>query len=150
MPNIRKNCPWIRWPAQHASVREKLSESLTYFLAIPIKWRLGGLVAVACFLLTLPTSPAYADAADQARRMTHFQWLQARGIFQSMGVVNGVPQLVLGSQRTKADNNAMAVFCRIIFDYFVENNSAVTNMVVIDSITGNQFAVVDSRGFHLT
>jgi len=47
--------------------------------------------------------------------MTHFQWLQARGIFQSMGVVNGVPQLVLGSQRTKADNNAMAVFCRIIF-----------------------------------
>ena len=41
-------------------------------------------------------------------------------------------------------------FVGSFFDYFVENNSAVTNMVVIDSITGNQFAVVDSRGFHLT
>jgi hypothetical protein len=105
----------------------------------------------ALYLLGIFTVPlAHANAADQARRITHFQWLQSRGVFQSMGVVSGTPQLVLGSKRGLVDNNAMAVFCQIIFDYFVENNPAVTTMVVIDGTTGTQFAIVDSSGFHVS
>ena len=109
---------------------------------------LGRSIPALCLLFIVATPAARASAADQAVRTTHFQWLQARGVFQSMGVVNGVPQLVLGPQRALADNNAMAVFCQIIFAYFVENDPTVTTMVVIDGNSGKQFATVDTSGFH--
>src|SRR5258708_6250320 len=113
-----------RYPGsvQTASVRNKPTKSFADLRTASERRFLGGSVAALCLLFTLTTLSAHAGAPDQARRITHFQWLQARGVFQSMGVVNGVPQLVLGKQRALADNNAMAVFCEIIFAYFLENN----------------------------
>jgi hypothetical protein len=149
MFNFGMDGRWRYLSAKFALVRKIHSEQLACSGESSATWRLCVSIGTICLVCALSSSPARADAADQARRVTHFQWLQARGIFQSMGVVNGVPQLVLGPQRAKADNNAMAVFCKIIFDYFAESNPAVKNLVVIDSASGNQFATVDSSGFHI-
>jgi hypothetical protein len=80
--------------------------------------------------------------------MTHFSWLQSRAVFQSMGTANGVPQLVLGSGKSQTDPYSLGVFCRIMFDYFVENDPAVSKMNVIDGASGQLFAIVDVAGFH--
>ncbi len=91
---------------------------------------------------------ALADPTMQARRQVHFEWLKQRDVFSRMGVVDGVPQLVLGSGRDKADPVSLAVFCKVVFDYFAELDPKYTQMIVIDGVTGQRVAVVDARGTH--
>lgn len=108
--------------------------------------------AVAALLLMilglLSAMTAYADAAAQSRRQTHFEWLKARSVFQSMDIVNGVPQLVLGAGRAKTDQQSLSVFCKIILDYFVERDPAVKQLLIVDGFSGATIATVDSTGFH--
>lgn len=104
--------------------------------------------AIALTIASGVFETALADAAAQARRLAHFEWLRERGVFESRSVVDGVPRLVIGTGRYKTDDYSLAAFCKIVFDYYAEENSAHTRMLVIDAATNQQIAYVDATGYH--
>ena len=132
MQNLQQRVRPLRSDIQHWPIRRNIA-----FLAL-ILLVLGASCPSLCF----------ASSADQTRRMTHFNWLKAQGVFESMQVVNGVPQLVLAAGKWKADPYALGIFCSVIFDYYKEKDPTVSQMTVIDGTTGGVYATVDSTGYH--
>jgi hypothetical protein len=104
------------------------------------------IVSTAVVLATA-AAPALADAKAQARRMRHFDYLHARGVFESKSLVAGAPTLVLGSGKSQVEPESLKVFCRIVFEYFVESDARHGSMRVVDGTTGRQIAVVDRTGY---
>lgn len=107
---------------------------------------IASLLSVAV-MLSVVAAPALADAKAQARRMRHFDYLHARGVFESKSVVAGQPTLVLGTSRTQVEPESLKIFCRIVFDHFAESDARHASMRVIDGATGRQIAVVDRNGY---
>jgi hypothetical protein len=65
-----------------------------------------------------------------------------------MTVQGPVATLVLGANKDRTEPTSLRMFCRIIFDYYQEQDPQLTRLIVKDSASGAQIGYVDASGYH--
>lgn len=102
------------------------------------------------FLYAVFLLPFTELAADtQADRLAFIERLTNKGIFLSTGFEDGVPRLVVTPDFYESDLESKQTAVGIVYQYYVELDSAYDSLVIIDGTTGAQIGMYTADGLEL-
>lgn len=101
------------------------------------------------WLLAVLVVPLPSQADDQSDRVSFIERLTSKGIFQSVGIVDDVPRLVVSPDFYDSDFESKQTAVGIVYQYYFMLDSAHRTLLIIDGATGAQIGTFSADGLQL-
>lgn len=105
------------------------------------------LVPIAFMVSTLAPTCVLAD--DEGSPSTFIQRMMDYGIFLATDIENDSPRLVVGPEFYESDLESKQTAVAIVYQYYVEFDSAYDTLRIIDGSSGAQVGTYTAEGLQL-